>query len=163
MASYQYSVDLFLEESALVVIFPESEEVKLVSNYDSKGRRHEGGDFILDILNEDGIKACWCFLVAFKLTFRILPFAETEDEAISAAREYVLRVARWHGHEDGEIELNVFGQLALVKWRSGPDSGQYTPNCPVSWILEFDEDAWDRENVYGVEWRKPPRPHPSMG
>ncbi|KAK3919976.1 Rab3 GTPase-activating protein catalytic subunit [Frankliniella fusca] len=49
-------------------------------------------------------------------------------------------------------------KLALIQWRSGPDNEVFTPNCPVKWITDFDEDEWDKETVYGVEWRKPPKP-----
>lgn len=59
---------------------------------------------------------------------------------------------RQHGAAHQEEEL------ALVQWCSGPDSGHYTPNIPLKWVLDFDEETWDRSATYGVEWRKPPKP-----
>lgn len=49
--------------------------------------------------------------------------------------------------------------LALVKWTSGADAGNYTTNCPASWIKNFDpSQPWARDEEMAIEWLRPPKP-----
>ena len=45
---------------------------------------------------------------------------------------------------------------ALVKWLTGRDSGTYTPDVLLDWVVDYEECTPARSNV--VEWRQPPKP-----
>ncbi|XP_034237122.1 uncharacterized protein LOC117642740 [Thrips palmi] len=86
--STEYSVDPFLGEVCLIILFLDDGKTFTVLNHDSRGRHHEGGDIInLNLRNPEGEIAV------------VLGAADTEEEATEVARTYLRRVAKWHGHE----------------------------------------------------------------
>lgn len=57
------------------------------------------------------------------------------------------------GNQAGEAKT-----LALVKWLTGKEAGQFTHNVDLEWILNFDPHSDFRQESHLVEWRTLPKP-----
>jgi len=93
--STEYSIDLFLEKICIVVFFPSDGEVLVIHDFNSHGRRHDGGDIIhyerIHIENTQNEELAV-----------VLGWGESTEEATAASKVYIERLMRWHG-QDGPL------------------------------------------------------------